>query len=323
MKEKIEIGLLEYGYRINKNGMTTLEEIIEYAVEADQLGFCRFWLGEHHGPLTTKAFTNPDLVIGIIAGMTEQIKVGSAGSTIIIHDAYSIATNYKLMNNIFYDRIDLGLAKGSGLIETKDVVKIDKSLERRKNFRERFSEKLALIYDLFHNEKKNFEENEIVIPPYDGKPPEMWYLSTSYKNMETVIKYGLNVSRSLFHSLPGEDAYKKEELLQFKEAFYAKHNQYPKVNLGITLCMEPTMAKAEESLKELNRHYGHGESEGFKICAVTPDSLYEMLTEYQELYGVDEFILHDVTIGQQKLLYNLRAINEKFNLASNPIVSQW
>ncbi|WP_298900866.1 LLM class flavin-dependent oxidoreductase [uncultured Psychroserpens sp.] len=321
INEEIKIGLLEYGYRIDKNSMATIEEIIEYAVEADRLGFSRFWLGEHHGPLTTTAFTNPDLLIGIIAGMTDDIKVGSAGSTILIHDAYPVATNYKLMNNMFYDRIDLGLAKGSGLVETKDVVKMDRDLKSRQGFREDFDDKLKLIYDLFYNEKKNLQENEIVIPPFGGKPPEMWYLSTSYRNVETAIKYGLNYSRSLFHSLPGDDDYKKEELLQFKQDFFEKHKVYPKVNVGISICMENTIAEAQKELSHLKQHYGQGENEGFKIFAVTIDSLHDMLLEYQNLYGVDEFIIHDLTDDPKQMLDNINAISEKFNLQKEVTVN--
>ncbi|WP_299272690.1 LLM class flavin-dependent oxidoreductase [uncultured Psychroserpens sp.] len=321
INEEIKIGLLEYGYRIDKNSMATIEEIIEYAVEADRLGFSRFWLGEHHGPLTTTAFTNPDLLIGIIAGMTDDIKVGSAGSTILIHDAYPVATNYKLMNNMFYDRIDLGLAKGSGLVETKHVVKMDRDLKSRQGFREDFDDKLKLIYDLFYNEKKNLQENEIVIPPFGGKPPEMWYLSTSYRNVETAIKYGLNYSRSLFHSLPGDDDYKKEELLQFKQDFFEKHKVYPKVNVGISICMENTIAEAQKELSHLKQHYGQGENEGFKIFAVTIDSLHDMLLEYQNLYGVDEFIIHDLTDDPKQMLDNINAISEKFNLQKEVTVN--
>ncbi len=310
----IRIGLLEYGYRIGKDGMTTLEEIIDYAVEADKLGFSRFWMGEHHGALTTTAFTNPDLLIGIIAGMTDTIKVGSAGSTILIHNAYPVVTNYKLMNNLFYDRIDLGLAKGRGLIETDDAVKMVENPNIIKNFMGHFNSKLKLIYDLLYNEKKNFEENKIVIPPFGGKPPEMWCLSTSYKNFDTAIKYKLNYSRSLFHSLPGDDQYKKEELLKFKQDFFNTHKIYPKINLGISVCIGKTMTDAHKELDKLYQHYGKGENEPFKIFPVTIESLHELLLEYQYLYGIDEFIIHDLTNDSNRMLTNIREISEKFNL---------
>lgn len=313
-KQDIKIGLLEYGYRIEKNSMTTVEEIIEYAIEGDKLGFSRFWLGEHHGPLTTMAFTNPDLLICIIAGMTDTIKVGSAGTTIIMHNAYPVVTNYKLMNNLFYDRIDLGLSKGSGLIETNQVVKMDVGVGERGNLKKQFDEKLKLIYDLLYNEKENLKQNQIVIPPFGGKPPEMWYLSTSYRNFETAIKYKLNYCRSLFHSAPNEDHYKKEDVLKFKQDFFDKHNFYPVINLGISICVGDTMAEAKKEHEKLLNHYGKGENESFIIFPVTIDSLYEMLTEFQELYGIDEFIIHDLTDDPQKMLVNIKEISEKFNL---------
>ena len=321
INENIKIGLLEYGYRIDKNSMTAVEEIVGYAIEADKLGFTRFWLGEHHGPVTTMAFTNPDVLIGLIAGMTDNIKVGSAGSTILINGAYPVATNYKLLNNMFYDRIDLGLAKGRGLVETDTVVKMDRDIIKNKNFRVDFDHKLKLMYDLFNNEKKNLEENEIVIPPYGGKPPEMWYLSTSYKNTEMAIKYGLSYSRSLFHSLPGDNDYNKEELLKFKQDYFEKHKVYPNVNLGVTICMGKTMTQAQNEYDKLLNHYGKGENERFKIFPVTVNTLYDMLLEFQELYGIDEFIIHDLTDDPAQMLENINMISEKFNLQKEVIIN--
>lgn len=321
INETIKIGLLEYGYRIDKNSMTAIEEIVEYAIEADKLGFTRFWLGEHHGPVTTMAFTNPDLLIGIIAGMTDRIKVGSAGSTILINGSYPVATNYKLLNNMFYDRIDLGLAKGRGLVETNTEVKMDRDFIKNGNFRTNFDHKLRLMYDLFNNEKKNLDENEIVIPPYGGKPPEMWYLSTSYRNVEMAIKYGLSYSRSLFHSLPGDNHYNKEELLKFKQDYFEVHKVYPNVNLGVTICMGDTMADAQKEYDNLLTHYGKGENERFKIFPVTVDVLYDMLLEFQDLYGMDEFIIHDLTDNPNQMLKNIHAISEKFNLQKEVTVN--
>ncbi|WP_452600532.1 LLM class flavin-dependent oxidoreductase [Pontimicrobium sp. MEBiC06410] len=313
-KQPLKIGLLEYGYRIDKNSMATIEEIIEYAVEADKLGFSRFWLGEHHGSLTTMAFTNPDILISIIAGMTDTIKVGSAGSTILMSNTYPVATNYKLMNNLFYDRIDLGLAKGSGLVESRQVVKMDKTLGERENLKEQFDDKLKLICDLLQNEKKNLKENQIVIPPFGGKPPEIWYLSTSYRNFSTAIKYKLNYCRSLFHSSTDENQYKKEDVIKFKQDFFNEHNFYPEINYGISICVGDTMEDAKKEYDKLLEHYGKGENENFIIFPVTIDSLCEMLLGFQERYGIDEFIIYDMTDDPQKMLVNIREISKRFNL---------
>ena len=56
---KIKIGLLELGHRENTDSITAIQQILDYAIESDNLGFSRFWLGEHHSPNITLPYTNP------------------------------------------------------------------------------------------------------------------------------------------------------------------------------------------------------------------------------------------------------------------------
>ena len=63
----MKIGILEQGKRSkNENSLTTVEDIIEYALQADELGFSRFWLTEHHYSFVSHSYTNPDILISII-----------------------------------------------------------------------------------------------------------------------------------------------------------------------------------------------------------------------------------------------------------------
>ena len=112
--EKLSIGLLEMGYREeNKTALGTIQDIIEYAVHADELNFSRFWLTEHHDDDKDLPYGSPEMLIALIVGMTERIKVGAAGVLAKIHEPYFTASNFKFLNNLFSNRIDLGLAKSS------------------------------------------------------------------------------------------------------------------------------------------------------------------------------------------------------------------
>jgi alkanesulfonate monooxygenase SsuD/methylene tetrahydromethanopterin reductase-like flavin-dependent oxidoreductase (luciferase family) len=63
-----------------------LQNSIDLARHVDGLGYVRYWLAEHHN-LASVASPAPDLMIGQIAAVTKNIRVGSrrtrcaAGST--------------------------------------------------------------------------------------------------------------------------------------------------------------------------------------------------------------------------------------------------
>src|SRR6266702_191683 len=55
-----------------------LRNSIDLARHADALGYVRYWLAEHHN-LASVASPAPDLMIGQIAAVTKNIRVGSGG----------------------------------------------------------------------------------------------------------------------------------------------------------------------------------------------------------------------------------------------------
>ena len=110
----IKIGLLDFGIRDNKknSGLQSLYDVVDYAVRADELGFNRFWMAEKYNFDYYAGWSNPEVLVPVIAGMTEQIRVGMAGILLPFHSPFRVSLNFKLLNNLFSNRIDLGLAKG-------------------------------------------------------------------------------------------------------------------------------------------------------------------------------------------------------------------
>src|SRR5688572_26849321 len=110
---KFQIGLLNFSQFDRVDDHTeSIQELIEYAQLADQLGFSRFWLGEHYLYQKKQNWTNPEILLPILAGSTDRIKIGIAGSLICVHRPLDIAASFKLLSSLFPGRIDLGMAKG-------------------------------------------------------------------------------------------------------------------------------------------------------------------------------------------------------------------
>ncbi len=86
---------------------------VELARTADRLGYRRFWVAEHHN-MPAVAATNPPVLIGLFAGATEQIRVGSGGVMLPNHAPLVVAEQFALLEAAFPGRIDLGIGRAPG-----------------------------------------------------------------------------------------------------------------------------------------------------------------------------------------------------------------
>lgn len=80
---------------------------------ADELGYERYWLAEHHN-MPAVAATNPPILIGLVAGATERIRVGSGGVMLPNHAPLVVAEQFALLEAAFPGRIDLGIGRAPG-----------------------------------------------------------------------------------------------------------------------------------------------------------------------------------------------------------------
>src|SRR6187200_2001374 len=126
-----------------------LRNSIDLARHADGLGYVRYWLAEHHN-LASVASPAPDLMIGQIAAVTRNIRVGSGGVMLPNHAPLVVAERFKVLEGLFPGRIDLGLGRAPG---TDPVTSY--ALRRRQDdpgaddFLDRFQELIAFEQRLF------------------------------------------------------------------------------------------------------------------------------------------------------------------------------
>ncbi|MCW2814707.1 MAG: luciferase family protein [Nocardioides sp.] len=80
---------------------------------ADELGYRRFWVAEHHN-MPAVAATNPPVLIAMIAGATRTIRVGSGGVMLPNHAPLVVAEQFALLEAAHPGRIDLGIGRAPG-----------------------------------------------------------------------------------------------------------------------------------------------------------------------------------------------------------------
>ncbi|MEX2510278.1 MAG: LLM class flavin-dependent oxidoreductase [Homoserinimonas sp.] len=99
--------------RSNQTSADALAGSVTLAQRADELGFRRFWVAEHHN-MAAVASTNPAVLIGILAAKTQRIRVGSGGVMLPNHAPLVVAEQFAILEAAFPGRIDLGIGRAPG-----------------------------------------------------------------------------------------------------------------------------------------------------------------------------------------------------------------
>src|SRR5688572_27189898 len=95
------------------NSAQALRNSVDLARFADERGYTRYWLAEHHNSAGI-ASTTPEIMIAQIAHETQNIRVGSGGVMLPNHSPLKVAESFKLLAALYPDRIDLGIGRAPG-----------------------------------------------------------------------------------------------------------------------------------------------------------------------------------------------------------------
>ncbi|OBZ94630.1 alkane 1-monooxygenase [Pararhizobium polonicum] len=90
-----------------------LHTTVRLAVKAEELGYHRFWVAEHHN-VPTLASSAPEALIAYLLARTARIRVGSGGVMLQHYSAYKVAETFNLLASLAPDRVDLGVGKAPG-----------------------------------------------------------------------------------------------------------------------------------------------------------------------------------------------------------------
>ncbi|MBZ5734503.1 LLM class flavin-dependent oxidoreductase [Nocardioides sp. TRM66260-LWL] len=99
-----------------RSGQTTSDALAAstaLARTADDLGYARYWVAEHHN-MPAVASTHPPVLIGLLAAATRRIRVGSGGVMLPNHAPLVVAEQFALLEAAFPGRIDLGIGRAPG-----------------------------------------------------------------------------------------------------------------------------------------------------------------------------------------------------------------
>jgi luciferase family oxidoreductase group 1 len=90
-----------------------LAEAAAAAVVAEEAGYRRFWIAEHHG-MEGLAGGATSVVLAHIGHATRTIRIGAGGIMLPNHNPFVIAEQFGTLDALFPGRIDLGLGRAPG-----------------------------------------------------------------------------------------------------------------------------------------------------------------------------------------------------------------
>jgi luciferase family oxidoreductase group 1 len=160
---------------------------IRLAQKAEELGYARFWVAEHHGmPAITSSA--PAVLIAAIAARTQRIRVGSGGVMLPNHAPLVIAEQFGTLRALYGDRIDLGIGRAPGT-DGLTAAALRRSAE--KLGAADFPQQLVDLFGFFYGMPDDNPLHVITARPGRGDAPQIWLLGSSGYSAQVAAALGL------------------------------------------------------------------------------------------------------------------------------------
>lgn len=159
-----------------------LDNARDVAAHAENLGYTRIWVAEHHNmPGIASAATS--IVLAHIASGTRTIRVGAGGIMLPNHAPYIIAEQFGTLAQLFPGRIDLGLGRAPGT----DQLTV-RALRRSPAASDQFPQDVLELQAYFEPAGAN---QSIQAVPAAGTRVPLWILGSSHFGAMLAAELGL------------------------------------------------------------------------------------------------------------------------------------
>ena len=333
MERKLKLSILDQSIvRQNNTAADAIKETIATAKLADQLGFTRFWVSEHHNAASIAGST-PEVLMVKLADETQHIRIGSGGIMLPNHSAMKVAENFRMLETLFPGRIDLGMGRAPGG---------DRITASMLNPSNTFSEESYLLQlshlQHFFNDTAETKYGHLLAIPQASTIPLQWILSSSGGSSKIAAEYGMGLVIARFingHAGPDvAEIYRRN--FQPSVQFPA-----PEVMLSISVLCAETEEKASEMRKlmdyrllqfekgnfdkpepfETIKDYTFSpgeleriESNSGRVISGTPFSVKQQLLQLADEFDIDEIIVATMTGTVEDRKRSFELLAESFEL---------
>ncbi|MEZ0073067.1 LLM class flavin-dependent oxidoreductase [Planotetraspora sp. GP83] len=153
----------------------SLRDATELARRAEEWGYHRIWVAEHHG-MPGVASSSPAVIIAHLAAATSSIRLGSGGVMLPNHAPLVIAEQFGTLHALHPGRIDLGLGRAPGTdMATANALRRSAQVEPDE-FPQQVAELTAFLDNAF---PPGHPYAKILAVPGGSSRPPIWLLGSS------------------------------------------------------------------------------------------------------------------------------------------------
>src|SRR3954464_7093762 len=184
-------------------GTDALHNTLDLARLADELGYQRYWVAEHHGT-PGLASAAPEVLIGPLAAATSRLRVGSGGVMLPHYSPLKVAENFSALSGLYPGRIDLGLGRAPG---TDGMTMYALQRDRREAAPDDFPQQLAELLGYLNGnlpESFPFARLAATLPGLPERP-DVWLLGSSPQSAIWAGELGLPYSFADFINPQGAE----------------------------------------------------------------------------------------------------------------------
>ena len=172
-----------------------IEETIALAKRADELGYHRYWLAEHHA-IAALADPCPEVLLARLGAETRRIRVGTGGVLLPYYSAFRTAETFRMLEALYPGRIDLGIGRApGGDMRTAQAVGGGRFPDAS-DFPNQVAELSALL---------NNTHRPVRLQPEVDTAPEIWLLGSSDYSGALAAQLGVSFAFAHFINPRGGD----------------------------------------------------------------------------------------------------------------------
>jgi luciferase family oxidoreductase group 1 len=148
-----------------------IEETLALARRADELGYHRYWLAEHHA-IAALADPCPEVLLARLGAETRRMRIGTGGVLLPYYSAFRTAETFRMLEALYPGRIDLGVGRAPGGDARTAQAVGGGSFPDAARFPEQLWELAARL-------EGTFPDQRVRLQPEVDTAPEVWLLGSS------------------------------------------------------------------------------------------------------------------------------------------------
>jgi luciferase family oxidoreductase group 1 len=271
-------------------------ETLDLAPRLETFGYSRYWIAEHHSEQV--AHSSPEVLIPILAGVTDRIRIGAAGVLLRYHSPFKVANSFRLLHAVFPRRIDLGLARGSVPELTRELL-LGRGVEETA-----YEDKVEQLLEFLRGQGKTGAT------PLGVFPPEVWLLGSKIVSAALAAQNGTCFCFARFLGYGSDDC--SEAINQYKECFVgSKELAQPRWCVAVAgVC-----AESESRARELAGGKVGDNVRGLIVNVIgDPKHCRSTFLDMAEMYSTSQFVFLDVCPTFEARLNSYRLLAEALDL---------